>query len=167
MKKIQFGMQTDQGVVAINGYSLDEIPWAALVVHSAEDGWRVSEVSTGGAVTRGHKLRSDAVTEAVAKVTATGEIEFGKKLAAFKAEHAPKPAQVTTPPPPPQKQAARKWPTVGQIVRIIYNRKKYPDMPLHLRHAKVLLIASSRPKNALCMLRGGKTVVIPIGNLAV
>lgn len=56
------------------------------------------------------------------------------------------------------------WPQVGKIVQIVYG-KKYPGMPLQRRHARVLLIAKSRPMNCLVMLRGGETVVVPIGNL--
>jgi hypothetical protein len=58
----------------------------------------------------------------------------------------------------------RYWAKVGDIVQIMYGRK-YPNMPLQRRHAKVLLIAKSSPKNVLVMLRGGETVVVPIGNL--
>jgi hypothetical protein len=61
---------------------------------------------------------------------------------------------------------AKNWPRVGNIVKLVYG-KKYPGMPYQFRHAKVLLIARSKPMNVLVLLWGGTKVVVPIGNVMV
>jgi hypothetical protein len=60
----------------------------------------------------------------------------------------------------------RIWPKVGMIVLIRYG-SKYPGMSYQGRHARVLIIARSKPMNVLVELRDGSRLVVPIGNLLV
>jgi hypothetical protein len=51
------------------------------------------------------------------------------------------------------------------MFQIHYNERKYPNMPYQNRHCGVLLKTRRRPCNVLVMLREGKRVVVPSGNL--
>lgn len=166
MKKIKFGMQTVDGVIQTDGYLLELYDWIKLVVHRAQigKGWTVSEFSTGAAFTGCIALRTEAILAGKAAIESIGKDEMLRRINLFIEKNTPKPVAPPRPSTPP---SGRLWPKEGQIVHIRYG-KRYMETyspPYQCRHARVLIIASGRPKNCLCMLRGGKRVVVNIGNL--
>ena len=168
MKKIQFQMCTDQGAVATDGYLVGIFDWIQTVVHRCTNGWRVSELSTGASFMGVVATRSEAIGQAMNILQSMGKDKALAAIAKFVDARTPK-AIKPAPVAPVASRGNRVWPKVGQIVQLRYGKQTIAQyQPSYQgRHARVILIASGRPKNCLVMLRGGLKLVTNIGNLFV
>jgi len=168
MKKIKFQMCTDQGAVATDGYLVGIFDWIQTVVHRCTNGWRVSELSTGASFMGVVATRSEAIGQAMNILQSMGKDKALAAIAKFVDARTPK-AIKPAPVAPVASRGNRVWPKVGQIVQLRYGKQTIAQyQPSYQgRHARVILIASGRPKNCLVMLRGGLKLVTNIGNLFV
>lgn len=185
------------GYCTVEAYPVATVEWAQTVAYRYfDEGWSVSEWNSGGSIVTRQPSMKAAVAAAVTILNQKGREVFEASVKQFMAETVPvvvKPASpiplveakkpviapvktqaVEQGPPannwstlPSAKPQQRIWPKVGDTVRLLYNKAKYPNMPFRFRKGKVLIVAHKRPMNVLVEIVGGKLLTVPIGNCKV